>query len=130
MALERRLALPANREDIHRILQSSLSATTRLNEKLEIGNVKYERALDYVNGAGLDPEPSILPNSINVFEAGTPGAMSLVEVESNIDLGRWGLVIGDEVVSLEVRSNLIQAPERRTLTRSINNMHIGPCELG
>ncbi|KAL9640229.1 MAG: hypothetical protein Q9164_000416 [Protoblastenia rupestris] len=101
MALERRLALPANREDMYRILQSSSPAATRLNEKLEIGNVKYERALDYVNGAGLDPEPSILPNSTNVFEAGTPGAMSLVEVESNIDLGRWGLVIGDEVVSLE-----------------------------
>lgn len=104
MALERSLALPAKSEDVQRILQSSSTTALRLDQKLEMGNVKYEKALHYVHGAGLDPELSLLPNSTHVFEAGTPGAMSLVEVKNSIELGQWGLAIGDEVVNLEVRS--------------------------
>ncbi|KAL9127097.1 MAG: hypothetical protein Q9217_003972, partial [Psora testacea] len=101
MALERSLALPAKPEDLEKLLRSSSPTASRLDEKLEMGNVKYDTAMEYVNGVASDPEPSILPGSTNVFEAGTPGAMSLGEVMRNIDLGQWGLVIGNKVVRLE-----------------------------
>ena len=104
MALERTLALPAKSEDVEKLLQPSRLAASRLDAKLEMGNVMYDKALEYVNGAGSGPELVSLPSSANVFEAGTPGALSLAEVKSHVELGRWGLVIGDKVVKLEVSS--------------------------
>ncbi|KAL9104188.1 MAG: hypothetical protein Q9163_000840 [Psora crenata] len=101
MALERILSLPANPADVEEFSKSSAAATSRLDGKLEMGNVKYEKALEYVNGGVLDPEPSGLPNSTNVFEVGTPGVMSLAEVKGSIKLGEWGLSIWHKVVNLE-----------------------------
>lgn len=38
----------------------------------------------------------------SVFEAETPGTMTLEDVDQQIDLGKWELKLGDMIVTLEV----------------------------
>ena len=40
----------------------------------------------------------------SVFEAGTPGIMSLADVDSKIDLGEWKIKLRDIIVTLKVSS--------------------------
>lgn len=60
-----------------------------------------ESPLEDVYGpdADLDDE-SDRPST--VFQAKMPGAMTVEEVEDQIDLGRWRLKLGDRLVNLEV----------------------------
>lgn len=100
MTLERLLKLPATSEETEKLLHSS-EAPAQINEKLEIGNLKYSKAVEYINGQSLK---SSAPSDVSgAFEAGTPGVMSPEEVESRFNLGQWRFAIRDQVVSLEVR---------------------------
>ena len=99
MAIECALNIPAtslNAEDTQQLLRDN----PRFGEKIDLGNVKYEQGLEYVVGG--DNEKTRQYNALNVFEAGTPGALSLQEVENSISLGLWKIALGDKVVHLEV----------------------------
>ena len=114
MALERLLSLPPDLEEVKRLAESSSPAALRLSKRLEMGNLVYENAMEYVDGAGLNLETSTLSCSTSVFEVGTPGVLSLNEVKSRIELGRWGLTIGDKVVCLEVTLQFSQIAAIKT----------------
>ena len=99
MTIERALDIPAtslNGKDS----QQLLLAYPRLGEKIDFGNVKYGKALEYVTGQ--DDEKTRQHNALSVFRAGMPGVLSLQEVKNSINLGLWNLALGDRVVRLEV----------------------------
>ena len=73
-------------------------AKSSLLEELQMGNVKYDRAIDYVEGN----EDSEAPAPVTVFQSGMPGAMSIEELETDLNLGEWLISIGDQVVMCEV----------------------------
>ena len=104
LTLERALSLPTRFSDGNDSQEQDLSADSRLQETIEIGNVKYTKAIEYVKGQSTEALGG--GSASSVFEAGTPGAMTLREVESSIDLGLWNLAIGNNVVKLEVCKNL------------------------
>lgn len=56
---------------------------------------------DYIRGQG-DPTNTSTSHA-SIFDAGTPGALTLEEVEREIALGEWGLRIQGATVQLQVR---------------------------
>ena len=67
-----------------------------------MGPNKFKLALAYING----PDPERNPrakDATNVFHAGTPGTLSLKELEETVDLGQWKLKLGQSLVKLEVK---------------------------
>ena len=123
MTLERALKLPASLPDAATLEEQPSLHDPRLEEKLEVGNVKYAKAIEYVNGQPSMPLEGGIAS--NVFEAGTPGALSLQELENSINLGVWNLAIGDSVVSLEVRGH-DSSRKSALLTKQL----VGSCRLG
>ena len=68
-----------------------------------MGPSAFKLALEYIDwhDQKQDPEGE---KTINVFTAGMPGALSLKELEREVDLGRWKLKLGQRLVNLEVKS--------------------------
>ena len=107
MALERTLNLPANSIEVPNLSNLPSSIASRLHEELCVGNVKYETALQYITGTNPDEQSAHLGTAASVFEAGTPGALALDEVESEINLEEWKLQFGSNVVKLQVSAEQI-----------------------
>ena len=70
-------------------------------QKLDLGPVKYEFALDYMNGSDESGDLNKGRGETNVFQAGMPGAMTITEIQETMNLGHWKLMIGDRIVFLE-----------------------------
>lgn len=98
MTLDRYIRVPANAEDLSQFLKSATQTNTYLHESLELGNVKYLKAIDYLN----DEEGCKVEPCESVFASGMPGAMSIEELETMVYLGEWLIQVGDQVVMLEV----------------------------
>lgn len=101
MEIEKALGLPASSEQLEEALTLP-SIASRLDRKIEIGNVKYDKALDYVKQQ--DPRTSVINSGSTVFEAGTPGVMPLSELGQKVDLGTWKLAVKDSVYEVQVRA--------------------------
>lgn len=106
MTLERTLSLPASSDDISMLLQSPLQERNHLEKELLVGNIRYEKALDYVRGSDDDADHKINDGAATVFTAGMPGAMSTDELERDVDLSQWTLKLGGSFVPLEVSTTI------------------------
>ena len=100
MAVEQALEVPPS--SLTTFLQSDLATASNFQSELSMGPKKFELALGYINGP--DPEQnSRAKDATNVFHAGTPGTLSLEELEEIVDLGQWRLKLGQSLVKLEVK---------------------------
>ena len=61
----------------------------------------YESLYEYLMAPSQNNRGHQMRHS-SVFEAETPGTMSLEDVDKQIDLGQWELKLGDMIVTLEV----------------------------
>ena len=90
--------MPANSEDLSQFLRSAVEPASDLLNPLEVGNIRYPRAIDYVkeeqDETGKPPE--------GVFDSGMPGAMSLEDLQAETDLGKWTIQVGNQIAMLEV----------------------------
>ena len=110
MAVERALEVSPN--SLFVFLQSDRATTSNFQKELNMGPSKFKLALEYIN---LEDENQDVggQEASNVFHAGTPGALSLEEVEENVDLGQWILKLGRRLVKLEVKkASYLSAPSR------------------
>ena len=98
LALDQHLRVPANPDELSLFLESSLETGSDLLKPLEMRNVKYARAIDYVKENAQENEET--PDG--VFEASMPGALSLVELREQTDLDNWLVRLGDHITTLEV----------------------------
>ena len=120
MTLERSLKLPATSEETEMLLHSSEPPTV-LNDKLEIGNLRYSKAIDYAQGR--DSKSPAHSDVSNVFKAGTPGVMSRAEVEDRVNLGQWRFSVGNQIVRLEVN-------QYQRIFDLLTITDLGSCALG
>ena len=98
MAVERALEVPSN--SLTTFLQSDRAIASSFLEELTMGPKKFRFALGYIHGQDQE-QKSEGKEASNVFEAGTPGALSLEELEEQIDLGSWRLELRQRLVKLE-----------------------------
>lgn len=103
MTIERSLDVPSDPHELKDYLQS-LSNDPSVNRLVEIGNLRYDRAMHYVLGDELDKKLS--RDAPNAFRAGMPGISSLSELAKQLDVGRWKLMVGQHILHLEVRTRL------------------------
>ncbi|KAL6717494.1 Arginyl-tRNA--protein transferase 1 [Lecanora helva] len=98
MSLERAWALsPATNSNSG---QSNSAGSSDYQTELHVDPESIISVTDYVRG----PEEDLEERSrryTTVFQAGTPGALSLQELQDKIDLGKWNLKIGNRMVRLE-----------------------------
>ena len=120
MEIERALGLPASSEHLEETLNIP-SIASRLDREIEIGNVKYDKALDYVKQQ--DPRTSNINSGSTVFEAGMPGVMPLSELGEKVDLGSWKLAVKDRVYEVQVRAY-------RLVHAFLIDFSAGSCRLG
>lgn len=120
MEIERALELPASSEQLEETLKIP-SIASRLDREIEIGNVKYDKALEYVKQQ--DPRTSGINSSSTVFEAGMPGVMPLSELGEKVDLGSWKLAVKDRVYEVQVRAYPI-------LHAYCSDFFVGSCRVG
>ena len=100
MGLERALELSAG--SLTPFLQSEQATTSNFQKELDMGPSQFKLALGYI---GQDQEQgSESKDASDVFQAGTPGVMSLEELEEKVDLGQWGLKLGQRLVKMEVKT--------------------------
>ena len=67
-----------------------------------MGSNKFKLTLEYIYGPDHEgisraKEPK------DVFHAGTPGTLSLKELDEIVDLGQWRLKLGQRLVQLKVK---------------------------
>ena len=99
MAVEQALEVPLS--SLTTFLQSDLATASNFQTELNMGPKKFKLALGYI---GPDPERNpTAKDATNVFQAGTPGTLSLEELEEIVDLGQWRLKLGRSIVKLEVK---------------------------
>ena len=98
MAVERALEVPSN--SLSTFLQSDRATASSFFKELAMGANNFKVALGYINGQDKEHE-SKGKEASNVFDAGTPGALSLEELEDQIDLGRWKVKLKQHLVKLE-----------------------------
>ena len=98
MAVERALEVPSNSPST--FLQSDRATASNFLKELTMGPNKFKVALEYINGQDKEHD-SKGKEASNVFDAGTPGALSLEELEDQIDLGRWRVKLKQRLVKLE-----------------------------
>lgn len=124
MAVERALELSLNSPTT--FLQSDRATASKFGEELNMGPNKFKLALAYVNvqDQNQDAEGK---EAMDVFHAGTPGALSLEELEEQIDLGQWKLKLGQRIVKLQVKtaSYLSALSIRRLLMRRTESSWLG-----
>lgn len=100
MALER--ALEASPASLTTFLQSERATTSNFQKELDMGPSQFKLALNYIDGQDQE-QVSGGNDASDVFQAGTPGALSLEELEEKVDLGQWSLKLGQRVVKMEVK---------------------------
>ena len=100
MALEQALEVPPN--SLLPFLQSDQATASNFRKELNMGPKKFKLALGYIIGQDHEQNPKGKEAS-DVFQAGTPGALSLEELEEHVDLGQWRLRLGQRLVKLEVK---------------------------
>lgn len=98
LSLDRRLRIPASAEALFQFLQFATQTNPQLLEPLEVGNLKYKTALDYLKPE-IDQEGKPFKG---VFDSGMPGAMSVEELMEESDLRSWLIQVGDQVTLMEV----------------------------
>ena len=101
MALERTLGFSTNPLAI--FLQYDRATTSNFQEELNMGPRAFQLALEYIDWQDQEQDPEG-EKTTNVFTAGTPGALSLTELQREVDLDRWKLKLGQRLVNLEVKS--------------------------
>ncbi len=101
MTVERALEISPN--SLAGFLQSDQATTSNFQKELSMGPSKFKLALEYINGKDQERNHEGKEAS-NVFHAGTPGALSLKELEEKVDLGQWNLKLGQRLVKLEVKT--------------------------
>ena len=99
MSLERALGIPS--ETPINSIKLNTTVAFNIQESLRNSPEESKSAVEYIYGPEVDANEKSKQCS-TVFQAKTPGAMSLAEVENQIDLGRWKLMIGQRLVNLEV----------------------------
>ena len=109
MTLERLLNIPSDHEDLKRYLNAS-EDNKALSQRLEVENVRYDKAIEYL--LGNRPDKTISRKVSNAFQAGMPGVLSRSELIKIVNLGQWRLRIGKRILHLEVRS---KSPSYQTL---------------
>ena len=103
MTVERALEISPNYLAV--IFECYQATTSNFQKELSMGPSEFKLALEYINGQ--DQEQNIEgKEASNVFHAGTPGALSLKELEEKVDLGQWNLKLGQRLVKLEVKTAL------------------------
>ena len=100
MAVEQALEVPPS--SLTTFLQSDLATASNFQRELKMGPKKFKLALGYINGPDFE-QNSRAKDATNVFHAGTPGTLSLEELEEIVDLGQWRLKLGQSLVKLEVK---------------------------
>lgn len=68
-----------------------------------MGPRNFKFALEYIHGQDHKQESGGKETS-DVFHAGTPGALSLEELEEKVDLAQWSIKLGQRLVKLEVKT--------------------------
>lgn len=68
-----------------------------------MGPSAFRLALEYIDWQE-QKQDSEGEKTTDVFTAGTPGALSLKDLEREVDLGQWKLKLGQRLVNLEVKS--------------------------
>ena len=68
-----------------------------------MGPSAFKLALEYIDWEEQNQD-SEGEKTTDVFTAGTPGALSLKDLEREVDLGQWKLKLGQRLVNLEVKS--------------------------
>ena len=101
LAIERALKISSN--SLTSFLQSDRATTSNFGEELNMGPSKFKLAVEYAIGQDRKQD-SEGKEATDCFHAGTPGALSLEEVEEKIDLGQWKLKLGQRLVKLEVKT--------------------------
>ena len=101
MDLER--ALGPGPSSLSTFLQSDRATGSDFQQELGMGHFDFISAFEYIRGSDLDRDVECTKDIATVFQACAPGALSLEQVEQDIDLGQWKLRIGDMIVCLEVR---------------------------
>ena len=119
MALERTLGISTSSLAI--FLQSDRATTSNFQEELNMGPSAFKLALEYIDWQD-QKQDSKGEKTSDVFTAGTPGALSLKDLEKNVDLGQWRLKLGQRLVNLEVKSTSYLS------TRSLRMLLIGGTE--
>lgn len=109
MTRERQFSLPAIANSF---LQSDRVTSFDFSHELELGLDTFRWLTEYV-GVSTSGESTNLESFSSVFEAGTPGVMTMEEVEEEIDLDSWGLKLGDRIVALEVSPDSPLTDHRR-----------------
>lgn len=116
MAMERALEISSNSLTV--FLQSDRATTSTFRKELNMGPNDFKLALGYISGQDQEQDSKGREAS-DVFHAGTPGALSLEELEAKVDLGQWKIKLGQRLVKLEVNTAFyLTAPcARMLLTR-------------
>ena len=99
MAVEHALEVPPN--SLTTFLQSDLATASSFQSELNMGPKNFKLAIEYINGPDPERNPGA-KDATNVFHAGTPGTLSLEELEETVDLGQWRLKLGQSLLKLEV----------------------------
>ena len=100
MAVERVLEVAS--DSLTTFLQSDRTTTSNFGKELTMGLSKFKLALEYMNGWDQEQDTEG-KEAQDVFQAGTPGALSLAELEEHVDLGQWNIKLGQRLVKLEVK---------------------------
>lgn len=101
MAVERELELSPS--SLTTFLQSHQATASNFQKEMNMGPKKFKLALEYVNWQDQEHNSKAKAAS-NVFQAGTPGALSIEELEEKVDLGQWKLKLGQRLVRLAVKT--------------------------
>lgn len=99
MAVEQALEVPPN--SLTTFLQSDQVNASDFRKELDMGLNRFVFAIEYINGSDHE-QGSRAKDAMDVFHAGTPGALSLEELEETVDLGQWRLKLGQSLIRLEV----------------------------
>ena len=99
MAVEHALEVAPN--SLTTFLQSDQASASSFRKELNMGPDRFELALGYINGPDHE-QSSRGKDATDVFHAGTPGTLSLEELEETVNLAQWRLKLGPSLVRLEV----------------------------
>lgn len=103
MSRERLFNLPATSD----VFVPNQAIIGELTEKFNLDPESSKALFEYLkpsvqNGSTTEPEASFE----SVFEAGTPGVMTLEQVRQEVDLDQWKMKYGTTIYKLEVRFHL------------------------
>lgn len=95
------LALDVPPDSLTTFLQSDRATASDFRTEVNMGPEIFKEAYQYMNGHDYE-QNSRAKEALDVFHAGTPGALSLEDLAQNVDLGQWRLKLGQRLVKLEV----------------------------